>query len=45
MGWYDAIAGKGMRGFALDCRGHGESAKPHDPENTTARRWPGMSSP
>ena len=31
MGWYDAIAGKGMRGFALDCRGHGESAKPHDP--------------
>lgn len=31
MGWYDAIAGKGMRGLALDCRGHGESAKPHDP--------------
>jgi pimeloyl-ACP methyl ester carboxylesterase len=31
MGWYDAIAGKGLRGFALDCRGHGESAKPHDP--------------
>ena len=30
MGWYDAIAGKGMRGLALDCRGHGESAKPHD---------------
>lgn len=30
MGWYDAIAGKGLRGFALDCRGHGESAKPHD---------------
>src|SRR5262249_53581201 len=24
------IAGKGLRGFALDCRGHGESAKPHD---------------
>ncbi|HEX9558519.1 MAG TPA: alpha/beta fold hydrolase, partial [Reyranella sp.] len=32
MGWYDAIAGKGLRGLALDCRGHGESAKPHDPE-------------
>src|ERR1044072_2659332 len=32
MGWYDAIAGKGIRGFALDCRGHGESAKPHEPE-------------
>jgi pimeloyl-ACP methyl ester carboxylesterase len=31
MGWYDAIAGKGLRGFALDCRGHGESAKPHEP--------------
>ncbi|CAN5873249.1 alpha/beta hydrolase [soil metagenome] len=30
MGWYDAIAGKGLRGFALDCRGHGGSAKPHD---------------
>jgi pimeloyl-ACP methyl ester carboxylesterase len=32
MGWYDAIAGKGLRGLALDCRGHGESAKPHDPK-------------
>ena len=31
MGWYDAIASKGLRGLALDCRGHGESAKPHDP--------------
>lgn len=31
MGWYDAIAGKEMRGLALDCRGHGESDKPHDP--------------
>jgi pimeloyl-ACP methyl ester carboxylesterase len=30
MGWYDAVAGKGLRGLALDCRGHGESAKPHD---------------
>jgi pimeloyl-ACP methyl ester carboxylesterase len=32
MGWYDAIAGKSLRGLALDCRGHGESAKPHDPK-------------
>ena len=31
MGWYDAIAAKGMRGFAFDNRGHGESDKPHDP--------------
>src|SRR5260221_3807703 len=30
MGWYDAVAGKRLRGFALDCRGHGESAKPHE---------------
>ena len=33
MGWYDAVAGKGLRGLALDCRGHGESAKPHDPQS------------
>jgi pimeloyl-ACP methyl ester carboxylesterase len=32
MGWYDAIAGKRLRGLALDCRGHGESAKPHEPQ-------------
>jgi pimeloyl-ACP methyl ester carboxylesterase len=31
MGWYDAVAGKGLRGLAFDHRGHGESAKPHDP--------------
>lgn len=31
MGWYDAIAAKGLRGLALDNRGHGESDKPHDP--------------
>lgn len=31
MGWYDAIASKGLRGFALDNRGHGGSDKPHDP--------------
>lgn len=32
MGWYDAVAGKGLRGLALDHRGHGESAKPHESE-------------
>ena len=32
MGWYDAVAGKGLRGLALDHRGHGESAKPHEPQ-------------
>jgi pimeloyl-ACP methyl ester carboxylesterase len=32
MGWYDAIAAKGLRGLAIDNRGHGESAKPHEPE-------------
>jgi pimeloyl-ACP methyl ester carboxylesterase len=32
MGWYDAVAAKGLRGFAFDHRGHGESAKPHEPE-------------
>ncbi|SKA12221.1 Pimeloyl-ACP methyl ester carboxylesterase [Enhydrobacter aerosaccus] len=32
MGWYDALAAKGLRGLALDNRGHGESDKPHMPE-------------
>jgi len=31
VGWYDAIERKGLRGLAFDNRGHGESAKPHDP--------------
>jgi pimeloyl-ACP methyl ester carboxylesterase len=31
MGWYDALATKGLRGLAFDNRGHGESAKPHEP--------------
>lgn len=30
MGWYEAIAAKGLRGLAFDQRGHGESDKPHD---------------
>ena len=32
MGWYDALAAKGLRVLAFDNRGHGESAKPHEPE-------------
>lgn len=31
-GWYDALREDGRRVIALDCRGHGESEKPHDPE-------------
>ena len=30
-GWYDALTAAGYRVIALDCRGHGESDKPHDP--------------
>ena len=45
MGWYDAIAGKGLRGFALDCRGHGESAKPHDPARYDRAAMAGTCSP
>ena len=44
VGWYDAIERKGMRGLAFDNRGHGESAKPHDPRNTAAPRWRAISS-
>jgi len=29
-GWYDTLTGAGYRVIALDCRGHGESDKPHD---------------
>ncbi len=32
LGWYGAFERKGFRTVALDLRGHGESAKPHDPE-------------
>ena len=30
-GWYDTLTGAGYRVVAMDCRGHGESDKPHDP--------------
>jgi pimeloyl-ACP methyl ester carboxylesterase len=31
LGWYGALERKRIRMVALDCRGHGESAKPHEP--------------
>ena len=31
-GWYATLTGAGYEVVALDCRGHGESGKPHDPE-------------
>ncbi|HXC54225.1 MAG TPA: alpha/beta fold hydrolase [Rhizomicrobium sp.] len=31
LGWYGALERKRIRTVALDLRGHGESAKPHDP--------------
>ena len=31
LGWYGALERRKTRVVALDCRGHGESAKPHDP--------------
>jgi pimeloyl-ACP methyl ester carboxylesterase len=30
LGWYGAFERRHIRMIALDCRGHGESAKPHD---------------
>jgi pimeloyl-ACP methyl ester carboxylesterase len=30
-GWYETLTAGGYRVIALDCRGHGESDKPHDP--------------
>lgn len=29
--WYDTLLGANRRVIALDCRGHGESGKPHEP--------------
>jgi pimeloyl-ACP methyl ester carboxylesterase len=34
-GWYGAFERRGARVIGLDQRGHGESAKPHDPEAYT----------
>ncbi|MGH6828391.1 MAG: alpha/beta fold hydrolase, partial [Rhizomicrobium sp.] len=30
-GWYASLAQAGLSLVAMDCRGHGESDKPHDP--------------
>lgn len=30
-GWYKTLAEAGFRVIAMDCRGHGDSDKPHDP--------------
>jgi len=31
-GWYATLTGAGYEVIALDCRGHGESGKPHEPD-------------
>ena len=31
-GWYETLTGAGYRVVAMDCRGHGDSDKPHDPD-------------
>lgn len=30
-GWYETLTGAGYRVVAMDCRGHGDSDKPHEP--------------
>ena len=39
-GIIDALDAAGRRVVAIDCRGHGESAKPHDPEAYSGSRMP-----
>jgi len=39
-GVIDALVAAGRRVIALDCRGHGESGKPHDPEAYSGTRMP-----
>ena len=31
-GWYGGLTGAGFAVVAMDCRGHGDSGKPHDPQ-------------
>lgn len=40
-GWYDALVEDGRRVIALDCRGHGDSGKPHDPAAYADGAMPG----
>ena len=44
MGWYDAIAGKGMRGWRSTIAAMAKAPSRTSPRNTTARRWRAMSS-
>lgn len=39
-GWLKALTGAGRRIVALDCRGHGRSGKPHDPDAYGGDRMP-----
>jgi pimeloyl-ACP methyl ester carboxylesterase len=39
--WYDTLLEAGHRIVALDCRGHGESGKPHDPALYTVEHMTG----
>lgn len=39
-GWMKALTAAGRRVVALDCRGHGESDKPHDPGAYGGERMP-----
>jgi len=36
--WYDWLLGAGHSVVALDCRGHGESGKPHSPDSYNDRK-------
>ena len=38
--WFKTLTGAGRRVIALDCRGHGKSGKPHDPEAYRGGRMP-----
>lgn len=37
-GWYTTLSAAGYRVIALDCRGHGESDKPHDSQSYAQER-------
>ncbi|MBV9991934.1 MAG: alpha/beta hydrolase [Alphaproteobacteria bacterium] len=41
LGWYGAFERKRIHMAALDCRGHGDSAKPHDPSAYTRAKMVG----
>ena len=41
LGWYGAFERKRVRCVAMDCRGHGESAKPHEPSSYSRQAMAG----